>query len=55
MPTSTPRKATVRCAFCGTLNRVDLARAADRPKCGECAKPLLLVARSRWGTLTSAG
>ncbi len=41
-PTAATRKATVRCAFCGTLNRVDLARAADRPKCGECAKPILL-------------
>lgn len=40
--TADTRKATVRCAFCGTLNRVDLARAADRPKCGGCAKPILL-------------
>lgn len=36
------RKATVGCAFCQTLNRVDLARAKDRPKCGECGKPILL-------------
>lgn len=36
------RKATVRCPFCGKLNRVDLTRADDRPKCGECARPLLL-------------
>ncbi len=36
------RRATVRCPFCLTLNRVDLGRAADRPKCGECARPLLL-------------
>ncbi len=36
------RKATVACAFCQTLNRVDLARAKDRPKCGECGKPILL-------------
>jgi thioredoxin 2 len=36
------RKATVACAFCGKLNRVDLARAADRPRCGECGKPILL-------------
>jgi thioredoxin 2 len=35
-------KATVGCPFCGKLNRVDLARAGDRPKCGECAKPLLM-------------
>ena len=36
------RKATVRCPFCSKLNRVDLARAGDRPKCGECGKPILL-------------
>jgi len=24
------------------MNRVDLARAAARPKCGECSKPMLL-------------
>ncbi len=34
--------ATVECGFCGTLNRVDLARAADRPKCGSCGRPILL-------------
>jgi thioredoxin 2 len=33
---------TVRCAFCEKLNRVDLARAADRPTCGECSRPILL-------------
>lgn len=42
METTTTRKATVRCPFCGRLNRVKLARAADQPKCGECSKPLLL-------------
>jgi len=36
------RKATLRCAFCGKLNRVVLERAADRPICGECGKPFLL-------------
>lgn len=40
-PTQTS-KATVRCPFCSRLNRVDLARAGDRPKCGQCGKPLLL-------------
>jgi thioredoxin 2 len=40
--TSAGRKVTVSCPFCGRLNRVDLARAADRPKCGECARPILL-------------
>ena len=33
---------TLRCTFCGTRNRLDLTRAADRPKCGECSKPMLL-------------
>ena len=36
------RKTTLRCQFCGSWNRVDVARAADRPKCGKCAKPMLL-------------
>lgn len=35
-------KALVRCPFCGTLNRVDASRMADRPTCGECSRPLLL-------------
>jgi len=33
---------TIRCAFCLKLNRVDLSRAADRPACGDCGKPMLL-------------
>ena len=33
---------TVRCQFCDTWNRVDAARAADRPKCGSCGRPILL-------------
>ena len=33
---------TLRCAFCDTKNRVDVARAADRPTCGECGRPMLL-------------
>src|SRR6478672_5633133 len=33
---------TIRCQFCQTWNRVDVARAADRPKCGKCSKPMLL-------------
>ena len=36
------RPATVKCPFCGTLNRVDLARVADLPKCGECKRPIRL-------------
>ena len=33
---------TLRCQFCETWNRIDLARAPDRPKCGKCGKPMLL-------------
>jgi thioredoxin 2 len=40
--TATRRSATVPCPFCGTLNRVDMNRLADRPKCGECGRPILL-------------
>jgi thioredoxin 2 len=36
------RPATVRCPFCATLNKVDLARAADGPKCGDCGRPIRL-------------
>lgn len=36
------RRATIRCPLCLTLNRVDVARAEDRPKCGDCDRPLLL-------------
>ena len=36
------RHLTIRCQFCDTWNRVDASRAADRPKCGKCAKPMLL-------------
>jgi thioredoxin 2 len=45
VPTSTSPAAktiTLRCQFCETWNRVDGTRAADRPKCGKCARPLLL-------------
>ena len=35
-------KATLRCQFCQSWNRVDVARASDRPKCGNCGKPMLL-------------
>jgi thioredoxin 2 len=38
----TPRRAIVRCPLCATLNRVDLARVAQHPKCAECGKPILL-------------
>lgn len=36
------RSATMRCQFCASWNRIDVARAADRPKCGKCGKPMLL-------------
>jgi thioredoxin 2 len=36
------KHATIRCPFCETWNRIDMARAPDRPKCGKCGKPLLL-------------
>jgi thioredoxin 2 len=36
------RKATVECPFCATLNRVDLGRLEDRPRCGACGRPILL-------------
>jgi len=38
----TRRTATISCPFCTRLNRVDLARVADRPKCADCGKPILL-------------
>ena len=33
---------TLACQFCSTLNRVDLARFQDRPKCASCGKPFLV-------------
>ncbi len=38
---ATQRRATVSCPSCQTL-RVDLVRVQDRPKCGECGRPILL-------------
>ncbi len=35
-------KLTLRCHFCQTWNRVIAAKAADRPKCGNCSRALLL-------------
>ena len=35
-------RVTLRCGFCLQLNKVDMSRAADRPACGECGKPMLL-------------
>ncbi len=39
---TTSRRATVSCPFCGTLNRIDLGRLGDGPKCASCGRPLLL-------------
>lgn len=36
------KPALTRCPHCDTLNRVDLARLANRPKCAQCHRPLLL-------------
>ena len=32
----------VRCPFCGAINRVDLARLDQKPRCASCKKPLAL-------------
>ena len=34
--------ATTPCTFCGTLNRIDLERLAQGPRCGSCKRPILL-------------
>jgi thioredoxin 2 len=36
------QKLTVRCLFCNTWNRIDATKVIDGPKCGKCAKPILL-------------
>ena len=36
------RKLTVRCLFCNTWNRIEASKVTDGPKCGKCAKPILL-------------
>ena len=40
--TTGTRVITVRCQFCETWNRIDAEKVADGPKCGKCAKPILL-------------
>lgn len=40
--TTETKKLTLRCQFCLTWNRIDAARAGDKPKCGNCGKPMLL-------------
>ena len=40
--TAAAKKLTLPCQFCGTWNRIDASRAADKPKCGKCGTPMLL-------------
>ncbi len=40
--TEAARTATVACQFCSTLNRVDVTRIDQKPKCGSCGRPILL-------------
>ncbi len=42
MAETTATRVTLRCQFCHTWNRVDATRVSDRPKCGKCARPMLL-------------
>lgn len=41
-PASPSHSVIVRCTTCSTLNRVNLARIGDRPKCSRCANALPL-------------
>ena len=41
-PRTDAERVTVRCQFCETWNRVDAAKAENRPKCGKCGRPILL-------------
>jgi len=36
------RRVTIRCSFCLTLNRLDLSRVDQRPRCADCERPILL-------------
>jgi thioredoxin 2 len=40
--TDDTKRLTLRCQFCDTWNRIDANRASDRPKCGNCGRPVLL-------------
>ena len=42
MSTASTPKTEIRCSFCLTVNRIDMTRAKDRPKCGKCERPMLL-------------
>ena len=39
---SAGQRVTLACPSCSTLNRIDVARVRDRPKCGTCSRPLVL-------------
>ena len=40
--TAAGKRITVACPFCGRRNRIDAERVSDRPRCGECQRPLLV-------------
>ena len=42
MPDANTQSAVLACPSCGTVNRVNLARLGDGPRCGGCRKPLAL-------------
>lgn len=41
-PSDLPPSGVVACAFCSTLNRVDLTKLSNGPKCANCHRPILL-------------
>ena len=41
-PSDQPPRGVVACAFCATLNRVDLTKLSNGPKCANCQRPILL-------------
>jgi thioredoxin 2 len=47
MQAAAQSKATVACAHCGRLNRVDLSRLGDGPRCGACGRAITLDAPMR--------
>jgi thioredoxin 2 len=36
------KPVVVMCVFCGTVNRVNLNRLSESPKCGKCGRPIRL-------------
>jgi thioredoxin 2 len=41
-PSDQPPSAVVACTFCSTLNRIDLTKLSNGPKCANCQRPILL-------------